>query len=122
MSENNLAFNSKKIIEALSISKNEIAYTSLPSGFSFGLSILNTHLNIGAKIFVTKSSIVEKKFWDNLNKYKITSLYGVPSMFKFICISKLYNKIPNNVKYLAQAGGKLDNNIIEELIIFSKKK
>lgn len=122
LSENNLAFNSKKIIEALSINKNEIAYTSLPSGFSFGLSILNTHLNIGAKIFVTKSSIVEKKFWDNLNKYKITSLYGVPSMFKFICISKLYNKIPNNVKYLAQAGGKLDNNIIEELIIFSKKK
>ena len=42
-------------------------------------------------------------------------------MLKFICISKLYNKIPNNVKYLAQAGGKLDN-IIEKLIIFSKKK
>ncbi len=122
LSENNLSFNSKKIIEALSISKNDLAHTSLPSGFSFGLSILNTHLNIGAKIFVTKSSIVEKKFWNNLSKYKITSLYGVPSMFKFICISKLYNKIPNNVKYLAQAGGKLDNKIIEELIIFSKKK
>ena len=113
LSENNLAFNSKKIIGALSISKNEVAYTSLPSGFSFGLSILNTHLNIGAKIFVTKSSIVEKKFWNNLSKYKITSLYGVPSMFKFICISKLYNKIPNNVKYLAQAGGKLDLDVKE---------
>ena len=61
LSENNLAFNSKKIIEALSI-KNEIAYTSLPSGFSFGLSILNTHLNIGAKI---RYKIVNrrKKFW-----------------------------------------------------------
>ena len=122
LSESNLAFNSKNIIKALSISKNEVAYTSLPSGFSFGLSILNTHLNIGAKIFVTKSSIVEKKFWDNLKKYKITSLYGVPSMFKFMCISKLYNKIPKKVKYLAQAGGKLDNDIIDKLIIFSKLK
>ena len=122
LSEKNLAFNTKKIIESLSISKKQIAYTSLPSGFSFGLSIINTHLNIGAKIFVTKSSIVEKKFWENLSKYRITSLYGVPSMFKFICISKLYNKIPNNIKYLAQAGGKLDNEIIEKFIIFSKKK
>ena len=122
LSESNLVFNSKNIIKALSISKNEVAYTSLPSGFSFGLSILNTHLNIGAKIFVTKSSIVEKKFWDNLKKYKITSLYGVPSMFKFMCVSKLYNKIPKKVKYLAQAGGKLDNDIIDKLIIFSKLK
>ena len=121
LSAENLNFNSKKIIESLSLKKSEVAYTSLPAGFAFGLSVINTHLTIGAKIFVSKASVVEKQFWENLTKYKITSLYGVPSMFKFICVSRLYHKIPTQVKYLAQAGGKLEKKYIEELIIFSKK-
>ena len=122
LSAENLNFNSKKIIESLSLKKSEVAYTSLPAGFAFGLSVINTHLTIGAKIFVSKASVVEKQFWENLTKYKITSLYGVPSMFKFICVSRLYHKIPTQVKYFAQAGGKLEKKYIEELIIFSKKK
>ena len=42
-------------------------------------------------------------------------------MFKFICASRLYHKIPTQVKYLAQAGGKLEKKYIDELIIFQKK-
>ena len=121
ISGQNLNFNCEKIIESLQINKDNIACTSLPSGFAFGLSIINTHLSVGSKIFVTKSSIVEKIFWDHLRKFKITSLYGVPSTFKFLCLSKLYNKISKHLKYLAQAGGKLEDKFIDKLIEFSKR-
>ena len=71
---------------------------------------------------MTKKSIVEKSFWEDLSKFKITSLYGVPATFKFLCLSKLYNKISKNLKYIAQAGGKLENRFIDELIEYSKKR
>jgi len=121
ISNQNLNFNCEKIIDSLMIKKSHITCTSLPSGFAFGLSIINTHLSIGSRIFVTKKSIVEKSFWEDLSKFKITSLYGVPATFKFLCLSKLYNKISKNLKYIAQAGGKLENKFIDDLIEYSKK-
>ena len=77
---------------------------------------------VGAKIFITKKTIIEKSFWDDLNKYKITSLSGVPSTYELLINFKLLNKIPNRVRYFAQAGGKLEDKFIDKMISFSKKK
>ena len=121
LSEDNLFFNSQHIINSLKIKKNHIPCTSLPTGFAFGLSIINTHLMVGAKIFITKKTIIEKSFWDDLNKYKITSLSGVPSTYELLINFKLLNKIPNRVRYFAQAGGKLEDKFIDKMISFSKK-
>ena len=42
----------------------------MPLGYSYGLSILHTHLYAGAKIILNNKSIFEKDFW-NLIKKKI---------------------------------------------------
>ena len=45
----------------------------MPMGYSYGLSILNTHLYKGAKIVLNKSNILEKKFWEKIRKHKVNS-------------------------------------------------
>ena len=51
------------------------------------LSIINTHLEIGASIIVSKYSLIEKEFWQIFKNNKITSFNGVPVLMK--CYQKL---------------------------------
>lgn len=121
ISKNNLIHNTKKIIEFLRINKKHTTITTMPMGYSYGLSIINTHLYIGGKIILNKKSILEKDFWINFKKYKITSFGGVPFFYKLLKKINL-NKI--NFKYLSymtQAGGKLENENLEYFGNFCKK-
>ena len=42
----------------------------MPMGYSYGLSILNTHLLIGSKIVLNESTIFEKAFWNKIKEKK----------------------------------------------------
>ena len=52
--------------------------------YSFGLSIINSHLIAGAKILITSKSLMEKSFWDFLRMSKATSISGVPFTFEIL--------------------------------------
>ena len=73
--------NAKSISKYLSIDEKERPITSLPMNYSFGLSIINSHMINGATILLTSSSLIEKEFWSFLKTYKATSLSGVPYSF-----------------------------------------
>ena len=75
---------------------------------------------VGAKIFITKKTIIEKSFWDDLNKYKITSLSGVPSTYELLINFKLLNKIPNREDILLKQE-EIKDKFIDKMISFSKK-
>ena len=53
ISYDNLEANANSIAEYLSIDKNERPITALPMSYTFGLSIINSHLIKGAAIFLT---------------------------------------------------------------------
>ena len=42
--------------------QNDTAITTLPPSYVYGLSIINTHLKVGAKIVLNKFSVLEKIF------------------------------------------------------------
>ena len=54
----NIYKNSMDIIKYLNLKKYHIALANLPFHYSYGLSILNTHLMCGAKLFLQKNSII----------------------------------------------------------------
>jgi len=120
-SKNNLVSNSRSIIKSLKIKKNHIVMTTMPMGYSYGLSILNTHLMSGAKIIINRESLLNKNFWIYLKKYKVNSLNGVPSFYNYL--KKLDFKKFNLKKllYLSQAGGNLDIEVKNYLYKFVKK-
>ena len=80
LSYKNYLVNSAQIIRSLQL-KNSSTITTLPIHYTYGLSIINTHLISGGKIILNTNSILEKKFWSIYKKYKPNIFYGVPYTF-----------------------------------------
>ncbi len=115
LSKKNLLSNSKNIIRELKIKKNHTTITSMPMGYSYGLSILNTHLLCGAKIILNNRTIFEKIFWNIIKDKKVDSFGGVPDLFEYLKRLKFENQNLSSIKYISQAGGKLDLDTLNYL-------
>jgi len=112
LSKTNIETNMKSIAEFLSLTANDRAITTLPMNYTYGLSIINSHLYAGASIIFTDSSIVDQQFWQLFDEYRPTSLNGVPytyQLFKRL----LKPKQLKHLRYMTQAGGRLGSSLQE---------
>ncbi len=114
----NIYSNATSISEYLSIDKNERPITSLPMHYSFGLSIINSHLINGATILLTNNSLIEKEFWAFLKSYGATSLSGIPYSFEILKKLRFFKMDFPYLKTLTQAGGKLNDNLNRQFALF----
>ena len=107
ISMQNLSINSFDIISSLRNWENQRAISTLPWHYSYGLSIINTHLLTGNSVILNQQPIVSEKFWANIGKYQATNFGGVPSQYE--AIYRLQDKFVNadSIEYITQAGGKL---------------
>jgi long-chain acyl-CoA synthetase len=114
LSEKNIISNTNAISEYLNITESDRTITTLPMNYTYGLSILNTHLSNGASIILTNSSIISKDFWNLFQQFNANNFGGVPYTYEML--KKLNFKKLNlsSLKYLTQAGGKLSKNLILE--------
>ena len=103
-----LLSNARAIASVLEIAPDDVAAAHLPLHYSFGLSVLTSHLVMGARIRLTHRGFTDRAFWGAMKKAKITHLPGVP--FHFQMMQKLrYQRLSlPDLKSLAQAGGYLD--------------
>ena len=92
--------------------------TTLDLNYSYGFSILNTHIYSGASIVVTNKSLLEKEFWSLYKNNRITNISGVPTIYYILKRLKFLEKYLKNIKFLTAAGGKLD---LDTLLYFTKK-
>lgn len=104
----NLRANTEAIVEYLSITSEERAITSLPLHYVYGLSILNTHLSVGASIVVTRETLFSRDFWRLMREQEVTSLGGVPYTYAMLRRLRFSRMELPALKTLTQAGGKLD--------------
>jgi len=114
LSYKNIEANARSIIEYLDINSNERAITSLPMHYSYGLSIINTHLMSQATILLTDHSIVSKEFWHFFDREGATSFAGVPYTYQILKQFRLLRKELPTLKTLTQAGGRLAPELVQE--------
>ena len=107
----NILSNAMSISKYLSIDEKERPITSLPMNYSFGLSIINSHMINGATILLTNSSLIEREFWSFLKTYKATSLSGVPYSFEILRKIRFLDMDLPYLKTITQAGGKLNDDL-----------
>ena len=116
MSKKNLEENTKSIINFLKICEKDICITTLPMSYVYGLSVINTHLRQGSTIVLNEQSVLEKKFWNKLMNNKVTTFSGVPYTYQMLDKIDFYKKDLKYIKYLTQAGGKLNLQINKKII------
>ena len=73
ISKDNLYANTNSIIKFLGITTKERAVTTMPFSYTYMLSIVNTHLEVGASILVTDKSLFTRSFWDDYTEHNVTS-------------------------------------------------
>lgn len=103
----NILSNTKAIIEYLQINCEERPITTLPMNYTYGLSIINTHIYSGATILLTEKTLMQKQFWDFLSEYKATSFGGVPYTYEMLNRLRFWTRDLPELKTMTQAGGKL---------------
>lgn len=122
ISYSNLASNTTSIIKYLSVKISDRPITTMPMNYSFGLSILNTHLFSGSTILLTSESLVNKKFWEFIRRHKATTLSGVPYIYEILKRLKFCEMDLPHLKTLTQAGGKLALRINKEFAEYCSRK
>jgi acyl-CoA synthetase (AMP-forming)/AMP-acid ligase II len=103
----NLAANADSIARYLELGPGERAIQSLPIHYSYGLSVLNSHLAAGRTFVMTAHSFMRPEFWAAVDASGCTSFAGVPYMYETLRRLRFDPASHPSVRTLTQAGGAL---------------
>ena len=108
----NIQKNIQEIARYLKLNKSSRSITTMHPSYSYGLSIINSHLFVGGSIVLSDKSITQKQFWDLFNNHKVNNFGGVPFIFEILKNIGFHNMNLNNIKHIHQAGGMMDYKLI----------
>jgi acyl-CoA synthetase (AMP-forming)/AMP-acid ligase II len=121
LSEKNLMSNAESIAEYLNITENERPVTSLPMYYSFGMSVINSHLIKGATLLLTDKAVMQREYWSFLKEQKATSIAGVPYTYEMLKRLRFFRMELPELKTMIQAGGKLNAAFVKEYVDFAEQ-
>lgn len=103
----NIERNATSIAQYLDITAADRPITTMPMSYTYGLSIINSHLLMGASIVLTEKTMMEKEFWTLLREKQATTFGGVPYIYEMLKKLRFFCMDLPSLKVLTQAGGKL---------------
>lgn len=121
ISHDNLTDNTKKISQALRVTSSDTTITTMPPNYTYGLSIINTHLYRGGNLIMTNQSVFEKNFWKMVKKFNVTNINGVPYFYEILKRLKISKEKIPHLKFFTSAGGALDTKLYEYFKNFISK-
>lgn len=107
LSHENLQSNAGAIAAYLDIGTTDRAATTLPIHYSYGLSVVHSHLASGASLLVSDLSVVDRCFWEQFRAGEATSFAGVPYTFDLLDRVGFADMDLPSLRYVTQAGGRL---------------
>jgi len=106
--------NARAIAQALGIDGDEVAVTSLPLFYSYGMSVLNSHLISGATVLVQPRTLLEREYWQDIVGHGVTSMAAVPYQYEMLRRLRFDPSRYPSLRSLTQAGGRLRAELIED--------
>jgi acyl-coenzyme A synthetase/AMP-(fatty) acid ligase len=104
--------NAAAIGAALALRRADVAPTSLPLHYSYGLSVLNSHLRAGAALLLTDEGLLSDSFWAACRHHRATSLAGVPYSYQMLRRLDFGKLAPPELRTLTQAGGRMEPRLV----------
>jgi acyl-CoA synthetase (AMP-forming)/AMP-acid ligase II len=112
LSRTNIDSNAAAIAGYLGLGPPERPVTSLPLHYTFGLSVLTSHLHAGSCVVLTSESVMQASFWDTVRRERCTSMAGVPFTFRILeRVGYRAMDLPD-LMVMQQAGGALEPNLV----------
>ena len=110
LSQGAIVANASQIAETLAIDEHSTGIAHLPLHYSYGLSVVTSHLAAGGRVYLASDSITSPSFWSKIGSVGGSHFPGVP--FHYAALARLgASLLPDSVKVFTQAGGALDSRI-----------
>jgi long-chain acyl-CoA synthetase len=116
ISHANIISNTKAILDFLPLQRDDRMGVVLPLDYCFGTSLLHTHLRAGGSVVLSQSVFIEDMLHDIIEA-RCTGLAGVPTLFHRLLRESTFNQRSwDSLKYILQAGGRLADVYLMELM------
>jgi acyl-coenzyme A synthetase/AMP-(fatty) acid ligase len=106
--------NATAIATALSLTPADLAPTSLQLYYSYGMSVLHSHLTVGAGVLVHDADLLQREFWTALDRHGATSLAGVPYQYEMLKRLRFSPADHPALRTLTQAGGRMRTEMVSD--------
>ena len=112
----NLVANTESIVQYLDLTQDDRAMAVLPFFYSYGNSVLLTHMAVGGSLVVNQNFMYPNVILDEMVKEEVTGFSGVPSTYAILLNrSAIKNYSFPNLRYLTQAGAAMAPKIADRL-------
>lgn len=107
LSKSNLAANAAQIVASLEVRPESRALLNLPLFYTYGLSVLTSHLSVGACVVLDERSYLNNALWADFTRRGCDELHGVPSSYAFIRSAATRGLSLPRVRTVSVSGGRL---------------
>ena len=94
----------------------------LPLYYTMGLSMVFSHLRVGATILITGLSMTDINFWKFLKEQQATSFTGVPYSFQILNLMRFFRMDLPHLELLTQGGGKMPTDLNTKFAEYCRDK
>ena len=120
-SYDNVKSNAESIAKYLNLDNSERPITTLPMNYTYGLSIINSHLMVGATILITDKGLMQKEFWEFFMLQGAKSFGGIHYTYEMLDRLRFYLMELPSLRYMTQAGGKLTLELHEKFAQYAQE-
>jgi acyl-CoA synthetase (AMP-forming)/AMP-acid ligase II len=106
--------NAASIAQALALTPADVAPTTLQLFYSYGMSVLHSHLTVGAGVLVQSADLLQREFWTSVHRDGATSLAGVPYMYEMLKRLRFSPAAHPSLRTLTQAGGRMRTEMVSD--------
>ena len=117
----NIRANTESIVEYLNLTLQECPITTMPMSYTYGLSIINSHLWVGASVILTRKTLMQREFWQQFKDYGATSFGGVPYIYEMLEKLRFFRMDLPKLKTMTQAGGKLSPELHKKFAEYAEE-
>lgn len=115
LSRSAILANAAQIANSLDVDTSSVGIAHLPLHYSYGLSVVTSHLLIGASVNIIEDTITSPTFWEKVAESAGTHFPGVP--FHYAVLARLgFSFVPDTVTTFTQAGGAIDQRILTRIV------
>lgn len=116
----NLEAQARNISAFFELDNTERPMVDLPIHYTYGLSVLNSHLYSGATVLLTGKNVLNPEYWDFLKGERASSFTNVPYSYEILKKLRVFRMDLPYLRTFSQGGGKLNEGLHREFAEYAQ--
>ena len=118
----NIEANAYNVLRLFGLTEDERPMAVLPMHYTMGLSVIASHLLVGATIILSGRSLLDKGFWQMMREHHVTSFTGVPYSFELLSKLRFFRMDLPDLHTISQGGGKMTEELFKACADYAEQK